>query len=153
MRCRDLLLEVVNPVKIDFVKALTWPSREAGSYVKVAVLTVFWMILIGIPLCLGYLVDSIKQVGEGEDDKMPNLEDFVGLLYKGVMLLLIGAIYGAIPLGILFTTFSGGVLTMLGSAFMGSASGAAGGLGHAGTRSDAARPAGQRQGTGSFRAD
>jgi len=113
-------------VKVDFAKAFRYPVQEAGAWVKLVVLT---LMSIVFPLWFGYLVELQKEVAEGNDEKMPNIDDFVGFFFKGLKLLLVVCIFAVPPITMLCMSFGAGLVGMLTSAHTNTMAGAASGVG------------------------
>ena len=113
-------------MKVDFAKAFRYPVQEAGAWVKIVVLT---LMTIVFPLWFGYLVEVQKDVGEGNEEKLPNIDDFVGFFFKGLKLLLVVCIFAVPPITMLCMSFGAGLVGMLTSAHMQTMAGAASGVG------------------------
>lgn len=114
-------------MKVDLAKAFAYPTQEAGAWVKLVVLT---LLSIPFPLYMGYLVDVQKEVAEGNDEKMPNIDDFMGFFFRGLKLFFIVCIFAVPPITMLCMSFGAGLVGMLTSAHAGgNLAGAASGVG------------------------
>lgn len=92
-------------------------------------LVVLCVMLLAFPLFSGYLVEIQKDVSEGKDDKLPNIDDYVGFFFKGMKLLLIVGIFALPPGILLFMSFGASLVGVLTSAATQSLAGVASGVG------------------------
>ncbi len=88
---------------MDIGKAFTYVFDDERWITKVLVgglFSLLSMILIGIPFVIGYMVQTIKNVIDGQDDPLPEWSDLGEMFTQGLMLALAFVIY-AIPMFLL----------------------------------------------------
>ena len=81
---------------MDIGKSFTFMFEDEDWITKYLIGCVFVLlspVLIGIPFLFGYTVDLIRNVAEGESSPLPDWGDAGAKFVKGIIALLIGAIY------------------------------------------------------------